>query len=218
MQRMVRRGLTVAGVLALASVVWAQAAPQRIHGVIVRLDGARLSVQTSRGAEHVLAVGNDTRIIVQSAASADAIRPGDFVATTAAPQPDGTLRASELRIFSEALRGVGEGHRPMSNLPGSTMTNATVTAVSGRDASTVTNATVSAIGAQSGERIVKVSYPGGEQTVVVPPGVRVSRIDIGDRTALVPGAHVVVQGAPDAKGALTASRISVGKDGFVPPN
>ena len=217
MQRRVSCGLTIAGVLAVASVVWAQAAPQRIHGVVVRLDGAALHVQTNGGAERVIAVGNGTRIIVQSAASADAIRPGDFVATTAAPQPDGTLRASELRIFSEALRGVGEGHRPMSNRPGSTMTNATVTAVSRRDASTVTNATVSAIAARSGERIVEVSYPGGEQTVVVPPGVPVSRIDIGDRAALVPGAHVVIQAAPNADGALTASRISVGKDGFVPP-
>ena len=217
MQRRVLRGLTVAAVLAVASVVWAQAAPQRIHGVVVRLDGARLRVQANGGAEQVIAVGNDTRIIAQSPASTDAIRPGDFVATTAAPQPDGTLRASELRIFSEALRGVGEGHRPMSNRPGSTMTNATVTAVSRRDASTVTNATVSAIAARSGERIVEVSYPGGEQTVVVPPGVPVSRIDIGDRAALVPGAHVVIQAAPNADGALTASRISVGKGGFVPP-
>lgn len=218
MQRRILCGLTVAGALAVASGVWAQAPAQRIQGVVVRLDGAALHVQTNRGAERVIAVGNDTRIIVQTAASADAIRPGDFVATTAAPQADGTLRASELRIFSEALRGVGEGHRPMSNLPGSTMTNATVTAVSRRDASTVTNATVSAIAARSGEPVVKVSYPGGEQTVVVPPGVPVSRIDIGERASLVPGAHVVVHAAQNADGGLTASRISVGKDGFVPPS
>jgi hypothetical protein len=201
--------------LAMASVSFAQAAPQAIHGVIVRLEGTQLRVRTNGGTERAIAVGDDTRVIVQSAATADSIQPGDFVATTAAPQADGTLRASELRIFSESLRGVGEGHRPMSNLPGSTMTNATVTTVS---ASSTTNATVATVGARSGERIIKVTYPGGTQTVVVPPGIPVSRIDVGDRTALAPGAHVVVRGAPNANGELAASRISVGKGGFVPPS
>jgi hypothetical protein len=62
-----------------------------------------------------------------------------------------------------------------------------------------------------------LNYPGGEKTVVVPSGVPVMRQEPGDRSLLVPGAHVIVttRAAPD--GGLLAERITVGKDGFVPP-
>ncbi len=39
-------------------------------------------------------------------------RPGDYVASGGVPQPDGTQKAVELRIFPESMRGNGDGHRP----------------------------------------------------------------------------------------------------------
>jgi hypothetical protein len=42
-------------------------------------------------------------------------------------------------------------------------------------------------------------------------------IDVGDPSMLVPGAHVVVYAAADSGGALVADRVTVGKDGYVPP-
>src|SRR5260370_11575339 len=56
------------------------------------------------------------------------IKPGMFVGTTAMPQADGSLRAVEVHIFPEAMRGTGEGHRPWDLEPQSTMTNANVEA------------------------------------------------------------------------------------------
>ena len=39
----------------------------------------------------------------------------------------------------------------------------------------------------------------------------------GDQAMLVPGAHVIVQTQAATGGVLTAERVTVGKDGLVPP-
>ncbi len=53
--------------------------------------------------------------------------------------------------------------------------------------------------------------------MVVPPGTPVVKVEPGDRSKLVPGAHVfaIVSRQPD--GTLIADRLNVGKDGLVPP-
>ncbi len=57
----------------------------------------------------------------------------------------------------------------------------------------------------------------GEHTIVVPDSVPVVTTEPGNRSSLAPGAHVIVYSAPDADGKLTATRISVGRNGSVPP-
>ena len=59
----------------------------------------------------------------------EAIQSGKFVGTAAMPGADGSLAALEVLVFPEAARGTGEGHSQWDLQPGSTMTNATVTAV-----------------------------------------------------------------------------------------
>ena len=63
--------------------------------------------------------------------SLDDIKPGSYVGTAAMPQPDGTLRALEVHVMPESMRGAGEGHRPFDLQPQSTMTNGTVGTVTG---------------------------------------------------------------------------------------
>jgi hypothetical protein len=158
---------------------------------------------------------------VRAPASLDAIKPGSFIGTAATPGPNGTLIASEVHIFPESMRGTGEGHRPMPTMPGSTMTNATVAGVSGtpggKGRGTMTNATVENVGAAGKARTLKLTYKGGEQTVVVPDKTPIVTVESGSRASLVPGAHVIVYAQRDANGALSAQRISVGKNGSVPP-
>jgi hypothetical protein len=43
--------------------------------------------------------------------------PGAYTATTVVPPPDGSLRATEVQVFPESMRGSGEGHRPMDAAP-----------------------------------------------------------------------------------------------------
>lgn len=214
------RAVAWSGALALwaacAGVAMAQAPAPRVTGEIVAVNGSALTIRPNEGDVKRLQLAQDVRISSRAKADWSQIKPHDFVATTAVPQADGTLRAKEVRIFAESMRGLGEGHRPMST-PGDTMTNATVSRVSGGRTDTMTNATVASAGTAGGEHRMTLTYPGGEKTVVVPAGVPVMRQEPGDRSLLVPGAHVIVTTRTAADGGLVAQGITVGKNGFVPP-
>ena len=126
---------------------------------------------------------------------------GSFIGTAAVPQADGTLKAQEVVIFPESMRGVGEGHRAWDLTPDSTMTNATVEA---------------AVAGAAG-RELSLTYKGGEKKLVVPPGTPIVTLAPGDASLLKAGNHVFLSATQGADGIVTASRITVGKDGLVPP-
>ena len=193
---------------------------QTIRGDVAAVDGKTLRLKSASGQETVIALADNARVSLRVPTSIDAIKPGAFVGTAATPGPDGTLVASEVHIFPDALRGTGEGHRPMPTLPGSTMTNATVAGVTpsaSKPRGTMTNATVENVGVAGKGRTLKLTYKGGEQTVFVPQSVPVVTVEAGSRASLSPGEHVIVYAKRDASGALAAQRISVVKNGSVPP-
>ena len=214
-RHLVRRlaGCLWLGVLAGALLAHAQTPAQRIRGNVVSLEGSTLQVRTAQGATVALGLADNVRLVAVSRAERSAIAPGVFLGTTAVPQPDGTLAASEVHIFPESMRGTGEGHRPMDS-PGNTMTNATVTGVSSSGGRTMTNATVAEIA--TGQRLT-LQYKGGEKIVTLGADVPIVFLEPADRGMLVPGAHVVVTAAAQENGRLRADRITVGKDGTVPP-
>ena len=79
---------------------------------------------TSRDGQKVtLAVAPDINVTAVIAANIADIKPGSYIGTAAMPQADGSLRAYEIQVFPESMRGVGEGHRPWDLQPQSTMTN-----------------------------------------------------------------------------------------------
>ncbi|MFT3960423.1 hypothetical protein [Propionivibrio sp.] len=212
---LVRRFLTCLWLSVLAGTLpaHAQTPAQRIRGDVVSLDGSTLRVRTTQGETVALEVADNVRLTAVSRAERSAIAPGVFLGTTAVPQADGTLAAVEVHIFAESMRGTGEGHRPMDS-PGNTMTNATVTGVSGSGGKTMTNATV-AEGA-TGQRII-LQYKGGEKTVTLGADVPIVFLEPADRSMLASGAHVVLTATAQENGRLRADRITVGKDGTVPP-
>jgi hypothetical protein len=128
-----------------------------------------------------------------------AMTPGSFIGT-AANGPDDNLVAREVVVFPPAMKGTGEGHYPWDLGPQSTMTNATVDAE-------VT---------QANGRELTLSYKGGQSKVTVPPDVPVVTFGPGDRTMVKPGARVFIP-AKMENGALSATRVLVGKDGLMPP-
>ena len=75
-----------------------------------------------------------------------------FVGSSAMPGPDGSLRAVEVHIFPEAMRGTGEGHRPW-RAQQATMTNANV------------EAAVTGVNGQ----MLTMKYKGGEKKLLVTP-------------------------------------------------
>lgn len=211
--------LLCAGVASSAALAQTTAT-QVIRGDVAAVEPSVLRVKSPTGQESIVRVPDDVRVSVRAPATLDAIKAGSYVGVTASRQPDGTLLASEVHIFPESMRGTGEGHRPMAALPGSTMTNATVSRVSpakSASRSTMTNATVAKVGTAGNGRTLQLTYAGGEQTIAVPDGVPVVTTESGNRASLSAGEHVIVTAQRDADGQLAANRISVGKNGSVPP-
>ena len=193
--------LATALALAVAAPAFAQpAAVTRVRGAIKAHNGPALVVKERSGEDVTVALTPDAAVTSVSTTTLAEVHPGSFIGTAAVPQPDGTLRALEVHIFPESMRGTGEGFRPWDLGPQSTMTNGTVGQISGSDGHTLT-----------------VKYKEGEKTVVVPPDVPIVSFEPGTRAQLAPGAHVVINAVKGPDGELSANRVSVGKDGLNPP-
>ena len=176
------------------------APPLRLRATIESVSAASMVVKERSGELVTLALADNLVVNEMLAIELSALKPGAFIGTAAAPQPDGTLRALEVTVFPEAARGTGEGHRPYDLQPGSTMTNATVADLAG----------------PAQDRRLTLKYKDGQQTVVVPEGVPVVTFKPADRMLLVAGARVIVT-AEMRDGRPTATRIIAGRNGFVPP-
>jgi hypothetical protein len=197
-----RPWITAGAALVAALAVWSASAQQtmRIRGPIQAVEGSTLTVKAAEAGDVKVKLTDNAAVYgVVKAALAD-IKPGAFLSVGAMPQADGSQRAIQITIFTEAQRGTGEGHRPWDR-PNTTMTNATVdTTVAGVDG-----------------QVVVVKYRDGEKKVVVGPDAVIRAYVAGSRDELVPGANILIVGAvkkPD--GSFEAARVNVGRDGIVP--
>ncbi len=173
-----------------------------LRGRITAIDGTKLVILTRGGDTVSVRIDKAPRITLVVKAALTDIDQNSFVGTAAMPQADGSVKALEVHIFPPAMRGTGEGTRDFDLQPGSTMTNATVTGL----ASAATETTLT------------LTYPGGTKIVQVPPTTPIVRFEPGSATDLVVGAGVNLGGAiKAADGIYDATRVSVGKDGLVPP-
>ena len=183
------------------STAWGQQQTQRVAGTIDKVEGKTLYIK-SASVPVTLTLADNAVIVARVKATAADIKAGDYVATGGVPQPDGTQKAVELRIFPDSMRGNGDGHRPgWPGAPNGTMTNGavgqTVTSVDGP--------------------VLTVKYKDGEKKIIVGPSVPVSRLEMADRSELKSGTAVAVAAAtkqPD--GTFTAARIDVGRGDVVP--
>jgi len=215
---MVRMAFVAATLLSFAA-LGQSAQPEHVRGEIVKADGNTLTVK-SHGKTVKLDLADDVKVAVAEKGEMSDVKDGTFIGTTAVEQKDGTLRAIEVHVFPDSMKGTGEGHRPWDLKPGSTMTNATVSGMDsssgssgGKSQSTMTNATVSKM---SGRKLT-LKYKDGEKTVVVPANAKVVKLEKGDRSELKKGAHLFAIASKGADGSLRAERITVGKNGVVPP-
>jgi hypothetical protein len=175
--------------------------PTRIRGTVDKLDGQNLRVKSREGPEMTIVLAPNFTVAYLVKKSLADVKSGDFVATTSTKGSDGKNHSVELRIFSEAMRGLGEGQYAWDLMPDSLMTNATVTGIAG---------------APQGQTL-KVSYKGGESEVVVGPDTPVFGYGTGDASLLKPGAAVFIVALKKPDGSLAASRVTAEKDGVKPP-
>lgn len=202
----------------------------RVRGVITKVGADALTIQTYDGKSVDVPIDAKTKVAWVVASNLSTLKDGDFVGT-ATTGPDDALRAVELVIFPEAMRGTGEGHYPW-DVPGavasagggasdsSAMTNGTVDEQSAMTNGTVdqqsgmTNGTVTGGAGTSGETKLTISYKGGKAQVVVPAGTPIVRFEPAQRAVLAKGQKVF---AVVSAGAWGAKSVAVGKDGLTPP-
>jgi hypothetical protein len=201
MTKITRRmlGASAFAVLFAASFAAAQA-PQmvRIRATIESVDGTLINAKSRDGEAMKVQLAPNAPVNEVVKAALSDIKQGDFIAITAMPQPDGSQKALAILIFPEALRGLGEGHRPWDLSPGSTMTNATV----GSEVTSVDGATLT------------VTYKGGEKKVIVPSDCVIVKYKKASATDLKAGQKIFVAGAkklPD--GTLQAPNVAFGDYG-----
>jgi hypothetical protein len=200
---MALRWLSTAFALAFASAAFAQTPSVTLRGTIetVSADGGSLGVKARSGQTVTVRVKPDLPIALVVPATLADVKEGSFIGVAAAPAADGGLKALEVHIFPEALRGTGEGFRPFDLTPNSSMTNGALSArVEGVEGPTLT-----------------VTYHGGQQTIHIGAKTPIVGIAPGTHADLKSGAALTARGAPAGDGVIDATRIIVGKDGLVPP-
>jgi hypothetical protein len=193
--------------LAAAAALWtlggalAQGAPPvRVRGTVASLEGSTLTVKSRTGEDVAIRLAETWNAGGVVKATLADIKPGTFVGIAAMPAGSG-LRALEVLVFPEAMRGSNEGHYPWDLQPESSMTNATVAGdVQGADGRTLT-----------------LSYKDGNKAITVPPDVPIVTFAPADKADVKPGAAVFVPTQRQPDGTLQATRVLVGKDGTVPP-
>jgi hypothetical protein len=175
--------------------------PMRIRATIEKVEGNTLVLTARDGHQVTVTLSPDAKVVGITKARISEIKAGTFIGTAAIPQPDGSLKALEVTVFPASMNGTGEGSYAWDLGQNSTMTNGTVGDL-----------------VVSNGRTLTVKYGnGGVKKIVVPDDVPIVSIEPSDRSLLTAGAHIIVVPTKAADGTLTASRISVGEHGTVPP-
>lgn len=182
-----------------------------VRGTVASVSDSVVTVSAPNGTVRV-ALTQPVTVYERRAAELSRVTDSTFVGVTSVPQPDGTQRATEIHIFPEELRGLGEGSRPMGAQSGgsrSTMTNGNVASSRMTNgAARMTNGT--SRGATGGT--ITVAYNGGSQTITVPPGVSVTEI-ARTTTKLTPGTNIIIPATKQPDGTLKTSRVMLTSEG-----
>ena len=200
----------------------------RVRGVVQTVSSNALAVRRYDGQTVNVPLDAKTDFAWVINSDLSTLKDGDFIGT-ATTGPDNALRAVELVIFPESMRGTGEGHYDW-DVPGvvaaaggggggsSAMTNGTVQSamtngtVQGQSA--MTNGTVTAGVGKPGETTLTISYKGGTSKVLVPVGTPIVRFEPTERAMLSTGQKVFAVITPDAP---NAKFVAIGKNGLTPP-
>jgi hypothetical protein len=184
-------------------------APITLRGTVVSVSASKLLLKADTGVVTVT-LAQPFHLYVRAPSDLAHVKENSFIGVTTVKQPDASERATEIHVFPEELRGLGEGSRMMAPNAGAgggagRMTNGNVSA------SRMMNGTASQsrmsngnVSSTNGTSLV-VQYAGGSQTVTVPPNTPVTEFKIASRD-LAAGDQVAVLVKKASDGSLTASQ------------
>ena len=185
--------------LGLAGVTAAEA-PRHVRGTITGYQNHELTVEKTRGGSETVKLGDGIGIFLVKKSDLASIKPDQFVGITSVEE-NGKRVAREVHVFAEDLRGLGEGHYPWDLDSGPNM---------------MTNANIAKVQDVGGDRVLKLNYAGGEQTISVPSDAAIVSFEKASADQLIAGRKVfiVMKLQPDAN---TAAAVVIGADGLKPP-
>ena len=182
-------------------------APIMLRGTVVSISANQLVLKSDTGSISV-ALAQPFHLFVRAPSDLTKVKENSFIGVTTVKQADGSERATEIHVFPEELRGVGEGSRMMArdtSAAAKRMTNGNVSA------SRMTNGTASQsrmsngnVSSTKGSSLV-VQYLGGSQNVTVPPNTPVTELKLASR-AVAAGDQVAVLAKKAPDGSLTADK------------
>lgn len=181
-------------------------APIMVRGSVVSISANQVVLKSDTGTATVT-IAQPFQLFARAPSDLSKVQEKTFIGVTTVKQPDGSELATEIHIFPEELRGLGEGSRMMAatGASASRMTNGNVSA------SRMTNGTASqsrmsngSVTSTNGSSLV-VQYAGGSQNVTVPPNTPVTELKPTSK-ALAPGDQVALLVSKAPGGTLTASK------------
>jgi len=168
-----------------------------IRGTVASVSSTDLVVKADTGSVTVK-LTQPLQLFTREPGKLDDVKNDAFIGVTTIKQPDGSEKATEIHVFPEELRGLGEGSRmmaPTASGGGGRMTNGAVTAPR------MSNGKVADV---KGSTLV-VQYAGGSQQVVVPSNTPVTEIKSTSKS-LTPGDQIVILAKRSTDGSLSATK------------
>jgi len=182
-------------------------APIMLRGTVVSVSPNQLVLKSDTGTVTVALV-QPFHLYVRAPSDLSKVKENSFIGVTTVKQPDGSERATEIHVFPEELRGVGEGSRMMArdtSAAAKRMTNGNVSA------SRMTNGTASQsrmsngnVSSTKGSSLV-VQYAGGSQNVRVPPNTPVTELKLASKQ-IAAGDQVAILAKKAPDGSLTSDK------------
>jgi hypothetical protein len=220
---------TLAAAAGLLLATAATGAPLRIRGTVAAISSSALSVHTANG-DISVSLKRDTAFVSVVPSNLNHVGTGSYVGV-ASKNIGGKLIALSVIVFPSSMKGASEGNAAYDVLPDTTlsggaraassMTNASVKAISTRESasrvnSTMTNGSVATATEGVGARQLTVTYKGGEKNILVPTTAPIVTFVPGAASIVRPGAAIFVD-ADETNGKTTAGLVAVGRQGLTPP-
>src|SRR5277367_1915605 len=181
--------------LLLSAPAFAQA---HIRGTLTDVKDGTIGVQNAKGETVSVKLAGDAGLFLVTKTDMSAIQTGKFVGITSF-EVDGKRVAREVHVFDESLRGLAEGHYPWDLEAKPNM---------------MTNANISKIEEVGTDRVVKVDYKGGEQTISIPTDATVVSFVKAPDGQLAVGRKVFIVMKKDV---AEAAAVVIGAEGVKPP-
>lgn len=173
-------------------------AQAHIRGTLTAAKDGTVDVQTTKGENVSIKLANDAGLFLVTKADMSAIQTGKFVGITSFEQ-DGKRVAREVHVFDESLRGLAEGHYPWDLEAKPNM---------------MTNANISKVEEVGTDRVLMLTYKGGEQKITIPTSATVVAFDKAPADQLAVGRKVFIVMKKDGS---EAAAIVIGAEGVKPP-